>query len=249
MITQKRSIEIYPDKESLSLAAAKKVIEVANSAIAINNCFAIALAGGSTPKRLYELLASEQFSTQTDWSKWHIFIGDERLVPATDPNSNFGMARDSLLSKVPIPEENIYAVNTAHGEMAAQEYENTLRKAVLDLGINGLDVVLLGLGSDGHTLSLFPGKAAVLEKNEWVVATEHGVLPPPVDRISITIPVVQAARLALFLVAGDDKAEVTQQILEQDPNIVRPASMIIPTDNLSVCWMIDQAASVKLTTQ
>lgn len=246
MASNERFIEVYPDKEALSLAAVERVIYEANISISEKGFFTIALAGGSTPKRLYELLASSDYRDKTDWSKWHIFIGDERLVPFSSPDSNFGMAKSILVDNVAILEENIHPIDTVLGNMAAVDYEKKLKALYDRLGISGLDVILLGLGSDGHTLSLFPGKQAVTEKVSFVVATEHGILPPLVDRISITRATVEAAKLALFLVAGEDKSIVVEQIVHNSPSVTRPASLIAPTDTLSVCWMLDQAAASRL---
>lgn len=247
-MTKERSVEIYRDKDALASAAAEKVISLANAAIDARGSFTIALAGGSTPKGLYELLARD-YGDKTNWSKWHIFIGDERLVPYDHPDSNYGMAKKALLDKVGIPEGNIYPIQTHLGKLAAQEYESTIKKVMSDLGIGGFDIILHGLGSDGHTLSLFPGKDAVLEKEKLVVATEHGVLPPPVDRITLTLPAVNAASLALFLVVDSDgsKSHVVREILEDEASLARPASLIVPTATLGVCWMLDQLAAAELT--
>lgn len=247
MPSQVKTVEIYSDKEMLSMAAANKILTIANLAIKKLGFFTIAIAGGSTPKRLYELLASDKYNTQTEWSKWHVFLGDERMVPDDSPDSNYGEAYKALLSKVPMSQANIHSVKTNLGNLAAEDYEHTISNALDLLGASGLDIIMLGLGSDCHTLSLFPGKISLTEKSKWIVATSAGTLPPPVDRITMTLPAVQAAKLALFLVAGPDKALAVKDTIEGSPDIKRPASLVTPSDTLSVCWMLDQAASANLT--
>ena len=246
-------IEKYPDKDRLSLGAANLIVQLSRDAAQARGYFTIALAGGSSPKSLYELLATQAFKEKVDWTKWHVFIGDERLVPENHPDSNFGMAASALISHVPISNENIHQVNTAiEGEQAAATYESEIKQvfAGLDTAINSqlprLDLILLGLGPDRHTLSLFPGKSALLEKNKLVVFTNPGVLPPPVDRVSLTLPVVNNARNIIFLVTGAEKAEAVADIIRNEPDYSRPASMVLASEHTKIVWMLDETASSRL---
>jgi 6-phosphogluconolactonase len=203
-------LKVYESINELSRAAADYIAQLSKEAIASKGVFTIALAGGSTPKKLYELLASD-YKDSIEWSKWQVFFSDERFVPLEDERSNYNLAHLILLSKVPIPADNIYAINpdAPSAEAAANAYEATV-KSVLDEQPS-FDLILLGLGSDGHTASLFPGQPAVNEIKKLIVASVPGTLPPPVDRVTFTLPLINSARNVVFLAAGADKAEMVKQ--------------------------------------
>jgi 6-phosphogluconolactonase len=201
------------DPAALARAAAEEVARLAAEALAARGAFRLALAGGSTPRALYRLLAdpAQPFRDRIPWSVVHAFFGDERAVPPESADSNARMAREALLDHVPLA-----AVHRIEGELGAEEaaarYEDVLFAHFGDVRLPVFDLVLLGLGSDGHTASLFPGSPALQERRRWAVAGPAG-LPPPVPRVTLTIPVLEAARAALFLVAGADKAEALRRLL------------------------------------
>jgi 6-phosphogluconolactonase len=230
----------YSSLEELSIAASKLVMSRANEAIRSRGVFRIALAGGSTPKHLYEILSSEKYINQTDWSAWKIYFGDERIVPPSDDRSNYAMAAESLLKHVPIKENNIYTplVDLPDPETIAVEYEALIRRS-FDNSVETprLDLMLLGLGSDGHTASLFPGKPSLNEQTHLIVATTHGVLPPHVDRITFTLPFINAARHVVFLVSGNDKTTAFQAAYNGTAVKAVPAYYVQPSHG-DVQWFI-----------
>jgi 6-phosphogluconolactonase len=199
-------VERAADRAALAQAAAEELTRRAAQAVEERGAFAMALAGGSTPRALYELLAdaSAPFRDRVPWPSVHAFFGDERAVPPADPQSNFRMARIALLERVPIG-----SVHRIPGELgavaAASRYEADLLAHFGPGGTPVFDLVLLGLGTDGHTASLFPGSPALRERRRWVVDAPGP--PPSIERITVTVPVLEAARATLFLVAGADKAE------------------------------------------
>ena len=208
---------------------------------ATNGPFALNLSGGSTPKSVYELLASEAYSAKFDWTRIHVFFGDERFVPPDHPDSNYRMTREAMLSKVPIPEGNVHAVPTTGADPAeaAAAYEVTLKRFyghdTLDLARPLFAVTLLGLGEDGHTASLFPGTAALDERTKWVTAVV-GAKPEP--RITMTYPVLASSRAVVFLVAGAGKRAMLGHLLDGDTAI--PAGRIESAGDLTV--FCDEAA-------
>jgi 6-phosphogluconolactonase len=185
------------------------------------------LSGGSAPKRVYELLGGAGLRGRIDWRKAHLFWGDERFVPHSHPDSNYKMARDALISHVPIPAQQVHAIRTdaVSPEAAAALYATTLENyyegAILDPGRPLFDVTLLGLGEDGHTASLFPGSCALDERRAWVVPVV-GVKPQP--RITLTYPALESSRDIVFLVAGAEKREILARVLGGDRSL--PAARI-----------------------
>jgi len=237
-------VTVLPDPATLAEAAAEHVAAQAATATAARGRFTIALSGGSTPKALYARLADPAWRDAIDWSAWHVFWGDERLVPPDDPNSNVGLAERALLARVPIPAAQVYRVPVdAGGRVAvARAYEAVLRR-VFDLAPGAwprFDLVLLGLGGDGHTASLFPGHPALDEHTRLVVGTPPGTLPPTLDRVTLTLPVLNTARAVTFLAAGADKAAVLRRVLAGAPDL--PAARVRPVDG-EVRWLIDAAAA------
>jgi 6-phosphogluconolactonase len=180
---------------------------------------AVCLTGGSTPERLYELLATSPYRDAVPWGRVHCFWGDDRFVPQDDPRSNAGTARRLLLDRVPIPSENIHAMPTSSGNVAeaAGRYEAELRRFygadVLAPARPLFELVLMGLGTDGHTASLFPGHAELTETERWVVGVETAGLKPFVQRVTLTFPAMASTREMLFLVSGRDKREILQRVL------------------------------------
>lgn len=243
----------YRTSELLTVAAAEYVVACAERSIRERHRFVIALSGGATPRALYELLATDAYVHRIDWRAVHVCFGDERCVPPTDAQSNYKMASDMLLSLVPIASANIHRM---HGEdvpsKAALAYEVELRAlfatpygAPTDHAEQRFDLVLLGLGADGHTASLFPHGAAVREHTQWVTA-EYGA-SVAMWRLTLSLPVINGARDVVFLVTGADKASVLQQVLESpvDTNL-RPAQGVSPRAG-HVTWMVDGAAGSMTT--
>jgi 6-phosphogluconolactonase len=248
-------LTVCRDADDLARHAAELFVDTARQALAARGRFSVALAGGSTPEKTYALLARPERSGQLDWNRVLVFFGDERCVPYDDPRSNYGMARRSLLAAVPVPEDNVFPIPT-DGPPAgcAEQYAATLAGAFgvpPDAPPGGppprFDLILLGLGDDGHTASLFPGAKALGETRAWVSATPPGTLPPPVDRVTLTYPVLNAARQVVFLVAGTNKAAVLGEVLEGGaPPHVHPAAGVRPSEG-SLTWLIDEAAAARLT--
>ena len=189
--------------------------------------FALSLSGGSTPKALYALLATERYRRAVNWERMHLFFGDERFVPHDHPDSNYRMAREAMIARVPIPAENVHPIPTegTTPEAAAAAYQETLQayygKLTLDLHRPLFNVTLLGLGDDGHTASLFPGTKALLERDSWVTSVV-GAKPEP--RISLTYPCLDSSSTVAFIVAGAGKHAMLRRVLAKDPTL--PASQV-----------------------
>jgi 6-phosphogluconolactonase len=234
--------------QELFAAAAEEVVQAAHDAVAQRGRFTIALSGGSTPKNLLNLLATNA-RTALPWDRMFFFWGDERHVPPTDPDSNYRMADECLLSKVPVPAGNVFRVAAENPDAAAaaQAYEITLQKffALAPGQFPVFDLILLGMGPDGHTASLFPDSAGLKEKSRLVIA--NWVEKFKTSRITLTLPVLNAARCVTFLVSGTDKAPALHAVLEGDaPGEQYPSKLIRPTDG-KLIWLIDRAAASELT--
>jgi len=234
------TVTVESDLDSLTRAAAELVVESAASPH--GDRFRIALSGGSTPRRLFELLAASPFRERIDWTRWCVFWADERLVAADHADSNYHLAEQLLLSRVPVPREHVYRapVELGDGDAVAQAYEAQLRAEfeIPEGELPAFDLVLLGMGSDGHTASLFPGKTSLKESSRWVVASSPGVLPPPVDRVTLTLPVLNAAHAVLFLVAGADKTAALSNLFSGSSTL--PAARVHAAG--AVRWLVDRAA-------
>jgi 6-phosphogluconolactonase len=241
-----RLIEVLPAAADLFHAAAEEFVRVARAAIGAQGRFTVALSGGSTPKSLYSLLASNY--SDFVWNRVFLFFGDERHVPPTDPESNYRMVKESLLSKISIPAENVFRVPAENHDAAAAatEYESTIRQFFqLKPGeFPRFDLILLGMGPDGHTASLFPDSAALQEKSRIVVA--NWVAKFNTHRITFTFPVLDRAAEVLFLASGSDKADMLHQVLESKNSPPLPSQSVQPTDG-KLLWMLDEAAAAKLT--
>lgn len=243
-------IRILTTPQELFASAAEEVVRLANQAAAEHGRFTIALAGGSTPKSLYNLLATNARTT-LPWEKMFFFWSDERHVPPTDPDSNYRMADEAMLSKVPVPPGNVFRVPAENPDAAtaAKEYESTLRKFFqLEPGqFPNFDHIMLGMGPDGHTASLFPGTAGLQEKSRLVIA--NWVEKLKTHRLTFTLPVLNAARSVAFLVSGTDKAPVLKAVLEEKvPGDQYPAQLVQPTDG-KLIWFLDRAAASGLSLQ
>lgn len=237
-------IRVFGDPESLSQAAAALFAELAKEAIHDRGRFSVALSGGNTPRRLYEILANAPFRKKIEWGVVHIFWGDERCVPAEDPRSNFRMARETLLDRIALPADNVHAVQ---GDLppaeAARRYEAELRKFFGGLP-PALDLILLGMGGNAHTASLFPHTAVLEEKKRWVA--EVYVAEQAVSRVTFTAPLINQARQVIFLVSGADKAVALQNVLEGAYQPQEYPAQLIRPNGAHPIWMVDRAAGNKL---
>jgi 6-phosphogluconolactonase len=243
-------IRVLTTPQELFEAAAEEVLHAAKDAVEQRGRFTIALSGGSTPKSLFNLLATNA-RTVLPWDRTFFFWGDERHVPPTDPDSNYRMAEETMLSKIPVAAGNVFRIPTENPDAAAaaEAYEQTLRK-FFQLGpaeFPVFDLVLLGMGPDGHTASLFPGSAGLHEKARLVIA--NWVDKMKTSRLTLTLPVLNAARCVAFLVSGTDKAAVLKTVLEEDAPAEQYPSKLIRPNNGKLIWLVDRAAASTLTTK
>lgn len=243
------TVKIYPDPQFLAQAAAQEFVALAERAIQARGVFSVALSGGSTPQKLYKLLASEPFSERVNWQHVQFFWGDERCVPPDHPESNYLHVKEALLNHVPVPEENIHRVQgELPPEMAAQMYEETLLRYFSGLPTQAeregacFDLALLGMGDDGHTASLFPGTSVINEATRWVAALYVDKLAA--WRVTLTPAILNRAAQVIFLVEGQPKAWTLQKVIYGAYQPDRyPAQIIKPKDG-ALTWMIDEAAAV-----
>jgi 6-phosphogluconolactonase len=231
-------IEVFADPATL----ARRVAEwMTAAALAARGPFRVSLSGGSTPKQLYELLASDEFRGRFPWQLVSWYWGDERFVPYDHPESNYRMTREAMLAKAPVPPENIHPVPTdGSPQGAARRYERTLQDAygatTLDAARPLFDVTLLGLGADGHTASLLPGESVLNERDRWMAVVSHG---RPEVRITMTYPVIESSRRVAFLVTGKEKAAILRAIRAGGSQV--PAAQVRPIGELF--WFVDRAAA------
>ena len=239
-----RQIIICRDGADLSERAAEEFVGLARQAIQLAGRFTVALSGGSTPKALYTLLATPDFAQRLSWNRVHLFWGDERCVPPDHPESNYRMVRECLLAHVQIPAENVHRMaGEKTPQTAALEYEAELKKffELADSALPRFDLILLGLGEDGHTASLFPGSAAVNEE-EHLVAAVH-VDKRSTYRLTLTLPVLNAGKEVVFLVAGASKAAIVKELLGGQASATNfPAARIQPRES-RLTWMITADAA------
>jgi 6-phosphogluconolactonase len=234
--------------QDLFQAAAEEVIRAATEAVEQRGRFTIALSGGSTPRNLYTLIAANA-SARLPWAQMFFFWGDERHVPPGDPDSNYRMAKEILLSKIPLPPANVFPIPAENPDAsaAAEGYEQTLRKffALAPGEFPRFDLILLGMGPDGHAASLFPETAGLQEKSRLVIA--NWVEKLKTSRITLTLPVLNAARCVVFLVSGADKAAVLREVLEGNaPAEKYPAKLVRPSAG-KLIWFVDRAAASELS--
>jgi 6-phosphogluconolactonase len=231
-------VEIFPDPLALAHHAAEWMTQ---AALAARGPFRVSLSGGSTPKALYALLASDEFKARFPWPRVFWYWGDERFVPYDHPDSNYRMTCEAMLSKAPVPPENIFPIPTdGDPDDAARRYERTLQDAygagTLDPQRPLFDITLLGIGADGHTASLLPGESVLNERKRWVAAVPHG---RPEVRITLTYPAIDSSRRVAFLVAGEEKAAIFGAIRSGNSDV--PAARVRPVGEL--IWFADQAAA------
>ena len=243
------SVAIYSDIDTLSQEAARYVVRVASESITTHGRFTLALAGGSTPKKLYGLLASEPYRDQIDWALTEIFWSDERCVPSDSEDSNYHLAQEVLLSKVPISATQIHRMpaDADNRDQASLAYIQEIQRVFGTNSIPSFDLIQLGMGPEGHTASLFPHQASLHEQTRLIMPVTVPKPPPP--RLTFTPPLLNAATHVLFLVTGQDKADALQAVLEGEYNPDEyPAQIIRPTQG-EVTWMLDPAAASKLRAQ
>ncbi len=247
------SLHVFADSQELGQAAAELVARLSAEAVSARGRFSVALSGGSLPKLLGPALTAPPLKDQIGWPIWHIFWADERCVPLTHPDSNYLLARQYLFDSLPIPPAQIYPPDTTlPPAQAAAAYESTLAQHFnlqpatyrpTNLPLPVFDLILLGMGEDGHTASLFPDHPLLNETTRWVVPIFDSPKPPP-ERITLTLPVINQARAVMFLVTGAGKAEALHQALVIKDGS-RPAQRIQPTLG-ELYWLVDQAAAASL---
>jgi 6-phosphogluconolactonase len=247
-------LQTFADAEAVSQAAAHEFVRRAIDAIGGNGRFTVALSGGSTPKRLYQLLAEPPHKDAVDWSRVEIFWGDERAVPPDHPDANYRMASEAMLQKLPIPAEHVHRVpaDRPDRDAAAADYQNEIAR-VFGIDPAGsppvFDLILLGMGPDAHTASLFPHSTALGETTKWVVSNyvakfkDQGVP----HRLTMTRPLLNKAREVLFLVAGKDKADPLFEVFTGPPDSARLPSQLIKPTTGQLVWYLDVAAAARLT--
>lgn len=239
-------VQRFAGPAELAEAAAQRIVNAATQAVTRNGRFAIALAGGATPRATYTRLAQSPYNEAMAWDRTFVFFGDERCVPPEHPESNYRMAQETLLSKVPLPPERIFRIQgeSADPEEVAAAYARTLKEVFGTRRgeLPRFDLILLGLGLDGHTGSLFPGSPALKEIFRPVVAVHAAAAAIP-QRITMTFPVLNAAARIVFLVEGAEKAKAVKAVLVDGPLL--PAGMVRPVDG-ELTWLLDRAAAALL---
>jgi 6-phosphogluconolactonase len=237
---------LVEDAPALADAAAGAIVDAAADAVAARQRFTLVLAGGGTPRQTYMRLAERPFAERVPWDRTSVFFGDERCVPPDHAESNYRMANETLLSKVGIPADRVYRMRGENDpEEAAAEYARTLAAAFETKrgGLPRFDLVLLGLGLDGHTGSLFPGSPATKEIFRTVVAVHAAAARIP-QRLTLTFPAINAAARVIFLVSGAEKAKVVKAVFSD--GAMQPAAMVRPTDG-TLTWIVDRAAASLLS--
>lgn len=239
-------IALYPDSDTLSRDAAQYIVRLATESIVSHGRFTIALSGGTTPRKLYGMLGDEPYRSQIDWALVDIFWSDERCVPPDSEDSNYLLAQQVLLNKIPIPAAQIHRMpaDEPDRDAASQAYTDEMRRVFATNGIPSFDLIQLGMGPEGHTASLFPHQASLHEQQRLVMPVSVPKPPPP--RLTFTPPILNAAHNVLFLVTGADKADAVQAVLEGTHNPDEyPAQIVRPT-NGEVVWMLDTKAASAL---
>ncbi len=244
-----RDVRVLPDADAAARSAAEYFVEAALSSVKRRGRFVVALSGGQTPRPMYAHLADDaSLREQMPWSRTHVFWSDERAVPPEHPDSNYRMVYETLLSAVPLPPENVYRIHADEPDLeeSAERYEATLRTffALREGDWPGFDLMLLGLGADGHTASLFP-HSPVLHERRRLVRAVRPANPGP-SRITLTFPVLNHSETILFLVTGTEKSEVLRTVLQRDtPSEDLPATFVAP-DHGRVFWIVDRSAAERL---
>ncbi|MHB8482925.1 MAG: 6-phosphogluconolactonase [Nitrospiria bacterium] len=239
------SLTVFRNRKELCQKAADLFIRLSRKVISVKGRFTVVLSGGSTPQGLYRYLASPDIQKQLLWEKVHFFWGDERFVSKTHSDSNYGWARDHFFSKIPVPETHIHPIQTEGftPQESANHYENTLKSFFKEGGFPRFDLVLLGIGEDGHTASLFPGVPALEERERWVEALF--VEKIGAYRITLTPPAINSADRILFLVTGREKAAILREIFDPEKNGDYPVHRIRPVQGV-LTFYVDQEAAGQL---
>ena len=242
--------EVMVEKDAAAMArrSADLFLDMARESTKERGCFAVAISGGNTPRPLHRLLAEKSDDLEEVWGKTHLFWVDERCVPAEDPASNYGMARQDFIWRIPIPTSQVHPVNgILPPEQGARDYEAILKSffQVKGCAFPRFDLVVLGVGSDGHTASLFPHHHALGERERWVVAVKGGY--PDMWRVTLTLPVLNASRQVLFLVSGEGKRDIVEKIFESGGEAL-PVRFIQPGAG-STTWIMDEDAAMGVCTQ
>lgn len=247
-VSPNQQLQILPTVPELGQAAAAYVARLSAQALAERGRFTVALSGGSLPGLVGPALAAEPWRSQIDWTGWRVFWADERCVPLDHPDSNFRLAREHLLNRINIPLAQIYPLNDSFEPAAtAQAYQALLAQLFQPAAGQPprFDLMLLGLGEDGHTASLFPNHPLLAETGRWVVAIFDSPKPPP-ERITMTLPLINQARAVAFVAAGAGKADILAQIWDTAaPTGSLPAQLVRPTDG-ELVWFVDEAAAARL---
>lgn len=238
-------LHIQPTPAEVSSELAEWITSNIETTLQKQDRFTWVVTGGNSPKALYELLATPPFRERIDWSKLHIFWGDERAMPFEDDRNNAKMTYEHLLNKVPVVPEQVHVMRTdIEPHEAATEYEKILRTYFKDEGVS-FDLVLSGMGDDGHTLSLFPGTAVIHEKKLWV--SSFYLKPQLMFRITLTAPIVNRAAKVAFLTFGSGKAKALKEVLQGEPNVDMYPSQIIQPSSQELHWFVDKAAAELLS--
>jgi len=239
------NVKVYPDLEQTCSALAERIVELSRESIEQKQTFSLVLSGGKTPRTLFQLLGT-QYSKMIQWNAVHLFWGDERWVPLHHHESNYAMADEFLISKVSIPKKNVHPmpVNAKNPVIGAEIYEKELRQyfneiETIETGFT-FDAVILGLGEDGHTASLFPESPALSEAGKWVVPVKAPASYLTADRLTLTFPAINNSKNVFFLVSGEEKTKIVDSILKREcPELKKhPAEMVLPKGQLS--WFINQ---------
>jgi 6-phosphogluconolactonase len=245
----KANLRIVDDARSLPQTCIEVFLDAAHKAIENSGVFYVAISGGHTPKGFFEVLGEDSSTTLLPWDKIHVFWVDERYVPADSPRSNYKLAMDTFLVRVPIPAENIHRVVTDYTDMqaAANDYENTLKEVfgLAEGQVPQFDLVILGMGADGHTGSLFPNTSSTFDKKDLacVVYVLDQELDEQLARVTLTQPVICAARKIVVLVSGEQKAKTLKSVLTSEPDEVRyPIHILWPVLD-KVVWLVDAPAA------
>jgi 6-phosphogluconolactonase len=241
-VSSAAEVSVFEDLEALSRAAAQSFHSISREAISARGRFVVALSGGSTPRRLYELLGSTPYQTTIDWSRIHLFWADERCVPPDHPESNYSLLRESLLQHVPLPNSNVHRVEgeTDPGE-AARKYEQSIQN-FYGTKVPAFDLIMLGVGVDGHTASLFPGSTTLHEVAR--IAVPVYLEKPKISRVTLTLPVINRSSHVLFLATGNAKAKVIKNILNEGNSQGYPAGLVRPESGM-LAWFLDREAAGK----
>ena len=244
-----KDVRVLENAEAVSRQVAADFVECAREAVARRGGFTVALSGGSTPRRLYQILAEAPYREAVEWSRVEFFWGDERAVPPDHPDSNYGMAAGALLDELGVRPAQIHRMEAERRDVgaAALDYQREIAR-VLGADPEALppayDLILLGLGADGHTASLFPWSPALPERRRWVVV--HFVPKLKADRMTLTAPIINRAREIRMLVAGADKAAALAEVLEGPPEPERLPAQLIRPEAGRLVWLVDRAAAARL---